>query len=379
MSATQNNTPAAAVNRWINSKSLAGLFDGSGGYIFTLVLMCVALGFRFLLATEDEGLQYITFFPAVAIAAVRGGLKQGMVAVFIGMGFATYFFTAPYHSLTLESVFTSFWSNVVFLVDGIIVCYSIESMHRFRNQYAKELEESKRSEDRVKLINKELDEFAYIASHDLKEPLRGINNYASFLEEDYAHLIDEDGNQYIHAIKRLSLRTTTLIEKLLAYSRLGVSVIKEDLVDLDLIFDEVTRDMYGPHIQGITVKRNSPLGMTTGDPSCIAEVLQNLISNGLKYNDKPEKRIEIGCEASKNTPVYYVSDNGIGIPEKHIDNVFRIFKRLHEQTKFGGGSGAGLTIVKKIIERHGGRIWIESEPGAGTTFFFTLKPEQMND
>ncbi len=105
----------------------------------------------------------------------------------------------------------------------------------------------------------------------------------------------------------------------------------------------------------------------------VAEVFRNLITNAIKYNDKPGKWIEIGCQqVTALPPVFYVRDNGIGIPEKHFEAVFRIFKRLHGRNKFGGGAGAGLTIVKKIVKRHGGRVWIESTPGQGTTFKFTL-------
>jgi light-regulated signal transduction histidine kinase (bacteriophytochrome) len=106
----------------------------------------------------------------------------------------------------------------------------------------------------------------------------------------------------------------------------------------------------------------------------VGEIFHNLIVNAMKYNDKPEKHVEVGWrEDPGGPPVFYVRDNGIGIPEKHHDAVFRIFKRLHGRDKFGGGTGAGLTIVKKIVERHHGRIWVESSAGQGTTFYFTLQ------
>ena len=122
----------------------------------------------------------------------------------------------------------------------------------------------------------------------------------------------------------------------------------------------------------------------------IGEVFRNLTSNAMKYNDKDEKWIEIGCtlqpvtrgirtDCSVSAPVFYVRDNGIGIREKHLEAIFRIFKRLHGRDKFGGGTGAGLTIVKKIVERHGGRIWVESSPGEGTAFYFTLQEARGDD
>jgi light-regulated signal transduction histidine kinase (bacteriophytochrome) len=144
-------------------------------------------------------------------------------------------------------------------------------------------------------------------------------------------------------------------------------------IDVDAIVDEVEEDLSRLWTEeGIELRRNGSLGKVLGDTTRIGEVFQNLISNAAKYNDKPSKWIEVGCDQSSIPPVFYVRDNGIGIAQQHHEKVFRIFKRLHEQNKFGGGTGAGLTIVKKIIERHGGRIWLESAPGEGTVFYFTL-------
>ncbi len=139
--------------------------------------------------------------------------------------------------------------------------------------------------------------------------------------------------------------------------------------------------------RGVEIRIPRPLPTIQGDRVRIGEVFRNLITNSMKYNDKPEKWIEIGygtdlgLDASRpgkarpllgHRTVFYVRDNGIGIPEKHYEAIFRIFKRLHARDEFGGGTGVGLTIVKKIIERHGGRIWVESTPGEGTCFYFTL-------
>lgn len=349
--------------------------DGTGGYFFTFVLMMFALFVRWESAPVEAGVQYVTFFPSVAIAAIRGGFKQGMFATAIGLVLATYFFTPPYFSFSLESQRHAFWSNIIFLFDGLIVSYSIQAMHDFRRKYVLELKESRLSEARVKAINKELDEFAYIASHDLKEPLRGIHNYASFLKEDYSSQLDEQGRQYIGSIQRLTERMTMLIDKLLAYSRLGSAELHKTILDLDAILREVVEDRAGLKADGVEIRQVGLLGKAMGDPIQVGEIFQNLITNAVKYNDKPEKWVEIGCDDRNGSPVYYVKDNGIGIQPNHMDSVFRIFKRLHEQNKFGGGAGAGLTIVKKIIERHGGRIWLESEPGVGTTFYFTLGGE----
>jgi light-regulated signal transduction histidine kinase (bacteriophytochrome) len=151
-----------------------------------------------------------------------------------------------------------------------------------------------------------------------------------------------------------------------------------DQVDLNEIVAEVADSL------AITLKETGtelrvpqPLPTVLCDRARVGEIFYNLVVNGIKYNDKPEKWVEIGAtgETGKDgsPPIFHVRDNGIGIPEKHHDAVFRIFKRLHGRDKFGGGTGAGLTIVKKIVERHQGKIWLESSAGEGTTFYFTLR------
>ncbi len=345
-------------------------------FVVALALMGVALLVRLVMAPVDAGLQYVTFFPAVTLAAVIGGLWPGLFATILGLTLATFFFTEPYYSFSSEALRASFWSNIVFLVDGIIVCSSIEAMHRYRIKYAAELKEAKHQEARVVALNKSLDEFTYIAAHDLKEPLRGIHNYASFLKEDCAAQLDETGNQYIDSIQRLSERLSTLIDSLMIYSRLGVEELIKSSVDVDAVIDAVAEDLNRLWTkEGIELRRNGLLGTVHGDAARIGEVFQNLISNAAKYNDKPSRWIGVGCDRSATPPIFYVRDNGIGIAPQHHENVFRIFKRLHEQNKYGGGTGAGLTIVRKIIERYGGHIWLESVPGEGTVFYFTLSGE----
>lgn len=246
-----------------------------------------------------------------------------------------------------------------------------------------ELSERQRAEQELEVrneelhqSNKELDDFAYIASHDLKEPLRGIHNFSNFLLEDYGDKLDEEGKSKLETLTRLSRRMEILIDSLLHFSRLGRVDLAMDQVDLNKVVEE-TVDSLGISLNQEKVEVRVPkrLPSVRADRVRIGEIFYNLIVNAMRYNDKPEKWIEIGAieNGAGAPPVFYVRDNGIGIPEKHQEAVFRIFKRLHGRDKYGGGTGAGLTIVKKIVERHHGRIWLESSPGEGTTFFFTLQ------
>jgi signal transduction histidine kinase len=245
----------------------------------------------------------------------------------------------------------------------------------FRRQTERELE-ARNAE--LRQSNKELDDFAYIASHDLKEPLRGIHNFAVFLLEDYGDKLDSEGRSKLETLPRLTRRMESLIDSLLHFSRVGRLDLAMDQVDLNETLAAVL-DSLGPHLEelGVAVRIPRPLPTVLCDRARVGEIWSNLITNAAKYNDKPEKWVEVGFREGDPAkpgapPVFFVRDNGIGIPEKHHDSIFRIFKRLHGRDQYGGGTGAGLTIVRKIVERHNGRVWLESSPGEGTTFYFTL-------
>lgn len=228
--------------------------------------------------------------------------------------------------------------------------------------------------------NQELDDFAYIASHDLKEPLRGLFNHASFLIEDFQGKLGEDGTRRLQRLSSLSQRMERLVNDLLYFSRLGRTDMAIQDTDPNEIIDEV-RQMLETFLKerNASVVIPKPLPRVVCDKPRITEVFQNLITNAVKYNNKPERPVEIGFLEQVETAqgleynVFYVKDNGIGIAPEFHQEIFRIFKRLQRDAEEKeSGTGAGLTFVKKIVERHGGRIWLESEPNKGTTFYFTL-------
>jgi light-regulated signal transduction histidine kinase (bacteriophytochrome) len=225
--------------------------------------------------------------------------------------------------------------------------------------------------------NQELDAFAYIASHDLKEPLRGIHNYSTFLREDYRDILEADGVEKLDTLIRLTKRMEDLIDSLLHFSRLGRQELRLQVLNLDRIVEDVSEVLRMSYGEGnIEIRAPRSLPPVRGDRVLIEEVLLNLIGNGIKYNTGTDRRVEIGYldpgAVREDDVTFFVRDNGIGIREKHLESIFRIFKRLHAPGTYGGGTGAGLTIVKKIIERHGGKIWVESVYGSGSTFYFTL-------
>ncbi|TNE41762.1 MAG: PAS domain-containing sensor histidine kinase [Sphingomonadales bacterium] len=226
--------------------------------------------------------------------------------------------------------------------------------------------------------NQELDEFAYIASHDLKEPLRGLCNNAIFLKEDFGDRLDENGIRRLDRISFLSDRMERLVNDLLYYSRLGRQAMAVRETDLNTVIAEIAEMIEAtPHTGTVRIDVPAPLPVIVCDRPRITELFRNLIGNAIKYNDKADKRIEIGWSRDRDgPPVFHVRDNGIGIEPRFHEEIFRIFRRLNNEDDAVRGSGVGLTFVRRIIERHGGTIWLESEPGSGTTFHFILQSSE---
>lgn len=215
--------------------------------------------------------------------------------------------------------------------------------------------------------------FAFVVAHDLKQPLQGIRAYCELLQDDYEDQLDAEGRRRLNVLIKLCDRLSGSISGLLRFCRSGEVTPSDDEVDLNALVDDLL-DAIRPLLdarRGL-VEIVDRLPAAACDATLVGEVLANLISNGLKFNESERPRVEIGFLPG-DPPVFYVRDNGIGIPEEHHDEVFGMFRRLHARDRYEG-TGAGLAIVRKIVESHGGRIWIESEPGEGTTFFFTLAP-----
>jgi two-component system, LuxR family, sensor kinase FixL len=247
-------------------------------------------------------------------------------------------------------------------------------MERERAQFIAELARS----------NQELDDFAYIASHDLKEPLRGVANNATFLKEDYENALDEKGIKRLNRMVFLCQRMERLVDDLLYFSRLGRQKLAVQPTDLNIVVKDIEAMLETTlHEQRAEIVVPRPLPTITCDAPRITEVFRNLITNAIKYNKSESKRIEVGCtnmvelvHESPDERVFYVRDNGIGIAPEFHREIFRIFKRLNDEDDTSRGSGVGLTFVQKIIERHNGRIWLDSDVGCGSTFYFTINAPQ---
>ena len=223
----------------------------------------------------------------------------------------------------------------------------------------------------LKRSNEDLEQFAYVASHDLQEPLRMVTNYLQLLQERYQGKLDSNADEFVDFAREGAQRMQVLITDLLQYSRVGTKpkefrpvetqkVLKDSLANLTVAIEEsqakVTYDSL-PTVQG--------------DPVQLTQLFQNLIGNAIKFRGDLPLRVHVGVAKDNGAWQFSVSDNGIGIAPKDFERIFVIFQRLHARKKYPG-TGIGLAVCKKIVERHGGRIWVESELGKGTTFYFTV-------
>lgn len=219
--------------------------------------------------------------------------------------------------------------------------------------------------------NKELEQFAYVASHDLQEPLRMVSSFLQLLEKKYKTQLDEAAHQYIHYAVDGAERMKTLINDLLKFSRVGTATEAMVPVDCNGVMNTVTK-LFEEKINELGATINAPvLPSVMGNKIQIEQLFQNLVGNALKYRGKEPPVVTIGIEEETSEWKFSVKDNGIGIDNKFFDKIFVIFQRLHGKNEYGG-TGIGLAICKKIVERHGGKIWIESELGKGSRFYFTL-------
>lgn len=268
--------------------------------------------------------------------------------------------------ITIESNFKKINAEG-YLVPGLIMVNRDISE---KIEYRKSLEEALLG---LAKTNKELEQFAYIASHDLQEPLRTIASYLQLLERKFSEEIKPEMREFIHVSVEAAKRQQGLIESLLSYSRVGSDSVKKSKEDTNLILDEVKKDLSSV-IQ--ETKANlvleGPFPEVYADQDQIRRLFSNLISNGIKFRSQtrsPEIRIKV-----KNVPganVFSVADNGIGMDPKYFDRIFIIFQKLHTRSEYPG-TGIGLSICKKIVENHGGKIWVQSSVGKGSEFFFSL-------
>lgn len=263
----------------------------------------------------------------------------------------------------LESLMRNLLDRPV--VEGVVLnLHDVTELTRAQEIVQKTADELARS-------NQELEQFAYAASHDLQEPLRKITSYIQLLAERCKGQMDESADKYIGYVVDGASRMQALIKDLLSYSRVGRGELVLERTDFAAVAAQALSNLE------TAIRDNKAVVTVDGMPTAMAnasqmtQLFQNLIGNAIKYHGEAPPRVQVSGQRKGQEWLFSIRDNGIGIDPIYFDRIFVIFQRLHTRQEYSG-TGIGLAICKKIVERHGGRVWVESEPGAGTTFFFTL-------
>lgn len=226
----------------------------------------------------------------------------------------------------------------------------------------------------LKRSNAELEQLAYVASHDMQEPLRMIASYLQLVAQRYQDKLDADGREFIGYAVDGAKRMQALINDLLTYSRVGTKSRPFEAVDVGQLVDAAVMSLRVAIDECDAQIGHDTLPTVSGDATQLAQLFQNLLANAIKFRGQAPPQVHIGCEALDADWCFTVRDNGIGIAPEYFNRIFVLFQRLHSQREYPG-TGIGLALCKKIVERHGGRIWVESSPGQGSVFKFTLARE----
>jgi signal transduction histidine kinase len=260
-----------------------------------------------------------------------------------------------------------------------------ESENRYRQAYEqlnaqmqerKQVEEALRKKtDELARSNRDLEQFAYVASHDLQEPLRMVTSYVQLLARRYKGKLGSDADDFIGFAEAGAIRMWKLIHALLTYSRVGMRVNQLELTDCEAILSQSLNNLKVAIEENGAVVTHDSLPTVMADNSQLVQLFQNLVGNAIKFRGREPPRVHISAGPNGNSWIFSVRDNGIGIAPEYVERIFVIFQRLHGREEYPG-TGIGLAICQKIVERHGGHIWVESQVGEGATFYFTLPKER---
>jgi hypothetical protein len=280
--------------------------------------------------------------------------------------------TGPFAKETLNTSLLALQIYVgIVAVTGLLLATSLAERERAEESLARRAEELARS-------NGELEQFAYVASHDLKEPLRMVTSYLQLLEKRYRSKLDSDAKDFIDFAVDGGTRMASLIDGLLAYSRVGTHGATLQPTDCESVLGRAIADLDAAIRDRAAEVTHDRLPTVVADATQLQQVFQNLIANAIKFRNKRPPKVHVSAKRGKREWLIAVTDNGIGIDPQYSERIFVVFQRLHGRNEYAG-TGIGLAICKKIIERHGGRIWFDSTPGNGSTFHFTLPDRKGGD
>jgi signal transduction histidine kinase len=354
---------------------------------YGIVALCLALMLAFgrlVLRPEPPQSQLLLFVPVVLLATTYGGILAGSIASVLGASAAYYsYFRWPVETqppLVVDgATYTSLWYVPYFLY--FMVCIIVMALWKVlerRQSLVTELKDQmeERVQERtaeLRIANEELSNFCYSISHDLRAPMRNIAASTALLNQEMEGKLDEANRELVDGIGRSAGRLSELVDDLLNHARLGNAALKPRWVNLTGLADEIGHMLRKEEWPCRTIEfRVQPNMVVTADPLLLKLALHNLVENAYKYSKKDsELVVEVKEMRSRQGAIFAVKDNGIGFDMEYAARIFEPFQRLHRDSEYPG-TGIGLANVKRIIERHEGRIWAESKAGVGTTFYFTI-------
>ena len=324
-----------------------------------------------------SGLFGVEFFYLYFFVLLLAAIGENLKLIVIG----TFAVCAAYaYTLSASGGTWSFWNSPSLIRLPFLFTTAVfygYLVHRVRDEQQRARQEadtvSRLEETQRKMAEhaRELEEFAYVASHDLQEPLRMVGGYTQLLAKRYKGKLDADADEFItYAVDGVT-RMQQLINDLLAYSRVGTRGKEFQLTNCQTVLDQAVLNLQVAMEETGAVVAHDPLPTVMGDATQLGQVFQNLIGNAIKFRGAQPPEVHVGADRRNGEWLFWVQDNGIGIAREDAERIFTIFQRLHEKEKYPG-TGLGLAICKKIVGRHSGRIWVESEPAKGATFYFTI-------
>ena len=365
-------------------------------YIFALVSVAAALGISF--AAQHYGFRDIelpVLTVAIALTTWYAGAGPSLLTVLLSSVCFDYFFIEPLYSLEVSTRDLPYF--LIFIVwAGVVASFSEvrrrieDSLRLARDNLQLEVEQRRLREDEIRQLNRELgrrateleasnnelESFAYSVSHDLRAPLRHMDGYLTLLSKRSYSMLDNPAKHYVDCALEASQRMGTLIDELLQFSRLGRAEMQKVPVDLNAIVVQMRRELE-PATRGRTIQWHlNPLPKVAADTGMMRQVIENLLANAIKFTRNcATADIEIGSRTAANDEVVlFVRDNGAGFDMRYYEKLFQVFQRLHGEQEFEG-TGIGLANVRRVVERHGGRVWAEGAVGVGATFYFSLPHE----
>lgn len=352
------------------------------GYIYSIPLF-YSVG-NFMPMAFTASIEFLLLAHAILFAYPDRGLMAEMTSNNAGSIMARKIFPAiltfpivlgllrllgEWHKLYDSEVGVAIYTISIIMLLVIATWYTVRPLNRADMALKTANKRLKERTGQLEELNKELESFTYSVSHDLRAPLRSINGYAKILAEDYAPLLDEEGQNIVKIVVRNAEKMGTLIDDLLDFSRLGRKEVSKTNINMTQLAGRIAHEQL--HINALVSVDSMPSAL--GDYALISQVYQNLISNAIKYSSRKESpQIRVSSFQNEyDETVYYVRDNGAGFDMKYYHKLFGVFQRLHHDNEFSG-TGVGLAIVKRIISKHGGEIWAEGTPNEGATFYFSL-------